>query len=114
MAKREFLCFDSKNSYFLGLCTDLYSYLLLSFRACVASFVAFFTICFGFHNQVNKAIERWWATLDHSEAKQSIAIDLKDCLFEVRLKLATIIFSHNLSDDRLIQSRSTLIALCSF
>jgi hypothetical protein len=76
--------------------------------------VAFFTICFGFHNQVNKAIERWWATLDHSVAKQSIAIDLKDCLFEVKLKLATIIFSHNLSDDRLIQSRSTLNALCSF
>lgn len=47
-------------------------------------------------------------------AKQSIAIDLKDCLFEVKLKLATIIFSHNLSDDRLIQSRSTLNALCSF
>lgn len=47
-------------------------------------------------------------------AKQSIAIDLKDCLFEVKLKLATIIFPHFLSDDRLIQSRSTLNALCSF
>ncbi len=58
MAKREFLFFDSKNSYFLGLCTNLYYYLLLSFKACVALFVAFFTICFGFHNQVSKAIER--------------------------------------------------------
>ena len=49
---------ESTISDFLGLCTDLYSYLLQSFKPIVASFVAFFTICFGFHNQVNKAIER--------------------------------------------------------
>lgn len=62
----------------------------------------FFAICFVSHSQADMAIRRLLAVLVHDLAKLSIAINLIDYLFEVKLKLVIIlqaVLSVSPSDD---------------
>ena len=65
---------------------------------------ASFAICFEFHSRADRATGRLSVTLLRDLAKPSTAINLKGCLFEVKLKLI-IIFKGFLSESSFVDNR---------